>query len=89
MLVSLATLLSAFAIWLHFPGHVSNDSSMQLYEASLGRSLHNSKTGAAPFFRDLAIAKSEEQLLSPPKELRDSSPKDSPSRPPPPPQGLG
>ena len=31
--------LAAFAVWVHFPGHVSMDSSMQLYEASLGRSV--------------------------------------------------
>lgn len=34
-----AAALSALALWVHFPGHVSMDSSMQLYEASLGRSI--------------------------------------------------
>lgn len=38
-LLLLAGALSALALWLHFPGHVSMDSSMQLYEASLGKSI--------------------------------------------------
>lgn len=39
VLLAAAGALSALALWLHFPGHVSMDSSMQLYEASLGKSI--------------------------------------------------
>lgn len=39
VLLLAAALLSALAMWIHYPGHVSMDSSMQLYEASLGRSI--------------------------------------------------
>jgi hypothetical protein len=37
--LAVAAMLATLALWLHFPGHVSMDSSMQLYEASLGRSV--------------------------------------------------
>ena len=38
VLLALAALLSVLAVWLHFPGHISMDSSMQVIEASTGRS---------------------------------------------------
>lgn len=38
-LVLLAVACAAVAAWVHFPGHVSMDSSMQLWEAWLGESV--------------------------------------------------
>ncbi|WP_162301380.1 hypothetical protein [Cognatilysobacter segetis] len=38
VMILLAAVLSAVAIWLHYPGHISMDSSMQVIEASTGRS---------------------------------------------------
>jgi hypothetical protein len=37
-LLTLAALLAASAVALHWPGHVSMDTSIQLYEASIGKS---------------------------------------------------
>ncbi len=37
-LLTLAALLAAGAVALHWPGHVSMDTSIQLYEASIGKS---------------------------------------------------
>jgi hypothetical protein len=39
VLLVVAILLSILAIAVHYPGHVSMDSSMQLYEATLGKSV--------------------------------------------------
>ena len=37
-LLLLALLLASGAVALHWPGHVSMDTSIQLYEASIGKS---------------------------------------------------
>lgn len=38
-LACVAAVLSLLSIWFHLPGQVSMDSSMQLYEASIGKSI--------------------------------------------------